>query len=61
MKTKSLFLLSIEASIIQLRLKTEDRAMTSINLLLVICMILPRSPLTRILAKTAVFIMNIRM
>jgi hypothetical protein len=61
MKTKSLFLLSIEASIIQLRLKTEDRAMTSINLLLVICMILPRSPLTRILANTAVFIMNIRM
>ncbi len=53
-------LLSIEANIIQLRLKTEDNAITSISLFLVICLILPKIPLTRILTSTTVFIINIR-
>ena len=60
MKTKRVLLLSIEASIIHLRLKTEDRAMISISLFFVICMILPRTPLAKIPTRTAVFIMNIR-
>jgi len=61
MKMKRVFLLSMEASIIHLRLNTEDRAMISISLFFVICMILPKIPLARIPTKTAVFIMNIRM
>jgi hypothetical protein len=60
-KTKRVCLLNIEASIIHLRLKIEDRAMISINLFLSICMILPRMALVRILARITVFIINIKM
>jgi hypothetical protein len=59
-KMNRLFLLSIAANIIQLRLKIEDRAMISISLFLFICMILPKTLLIRILTTTTVFIMNIR-
>jgi hypothetical protein len=59
-KINKLFLLSIAANIIQLKLKIEDRAMISISLFLFICMILPKILLIRILTSTTVFIMNIR-
>jgi hypothetical protein len=60
MNENNLWVLTSAASIIQLRLNTEDRARISIILFLAICMILPRILLARILRKMAVFIMNMR-
>jgi len=61
MNVNRLWVLIDAASIIHLRLKIEDSARISSSLFLIICITLPRIPLTKILRKTAVFSMNIKM
>jgi hypothetical protein len=57
----SLCVLIITANIIHLKLNTDDKAIISINLFLFNWVILPTTALIKILTKTAVFIINMRM
>lgn len=61
MNRKRHWFLVSAASIIHLRLNTDDRARISKRLLLLSCMMLPSSPLMMILSRITVFSMYVRM